>query len=1369
MRRLWLIPWLVGGLLLSPSAIEPAHAQFNPGGRTKKPAPSESKPSPPPPGTSKPSPTQPGTIKPSSPDRTPSDKPTADTERSSPDTTEARRAVLIERYRRLVLDQPGEAHPIERLRELVLARDGSLDALIGEWTALSEKEGVARYSALVALGALAERSGRSAEAEVHYSTATELHPERSAAWLSRARLADARGEVETAELCYRRAIPLLRGGERELVLRRLRQLYLERGEFDRAKQAHRELLSGGPPNVFLAGELGRELLDRNHPELAVTELREVAQKFEGDARALVPALRDLARAELAANEPIQAERTLSRAARLAVSQPGLRSEIDRLAATAARQQGKLEEYLSSLEKQIADAPRLRLLAQLYEEIGRTELAIQKYEIAIQRNPKDLDSRLDLLRLLEQQGQLERVTEQYATLTRAAPDDVTISIKYMRALLVRGELTPARREFDRIEPRTRDMEELLQLLEFTERLESPERKSRLLARIEARTPQDPTQLVELGSRYYREGQTDQAYAIWQKILTVPGDRARAHVTYGEVLLDHDRTQEALDALEKALTFAPSDRRVRRSLALGLERALTQDSNQDHKPRLERALSLWRALLQDTTEPTDAAERQRIEARRHIVRLWQRGGRLESHVALLRNRVDASPNSTEPGKLLAEVLLKLNRKREAEALLRELQARAPGDKFVLQSLISLEEQSRSPEQVLQSLERLLELDPSGARAHLERMARIANHHRLDARALNYAERAVALAPTDADAQARLGDAYRTQNRLDAARLAYERALAISPGREDVTFSLVEILTQQSENERASELLLRLVERSAQEEAVSRATQKLKGLAQGASLQKLDELLLRLSITRADRTFYRTLLLEVYEAERQLLELTTRQKGEEGRRAALELEKLGRRALSPLLGALTGTRVEEQRTALALLELAPSEESAQALLQFAKSSAREELRVQAVLTLGLLQKPQLTEALLQFLRTENAWSGRLPAAAAWSLTRLESTQTERALEIALQSRDPLVQTYGALGLGRGTGTLGRESAQKRLRELAEAKNTALALRVASILALRRTPDPSALLETLTSDSHPLIRTAALESWARWVRSNTSKSATTRFEQAFVRAFFDPEREVRVAVTRAARSAWSAASSSIEPSNRALLPQQLSLSQVEIELRAELLQPGDPVFMAEALIRLEPLLLETARLALGTSETEARSVLERLNPEPSASGFSIELGPPQLEEPRSARRIQLEAVRARLVSALNEDLLRLSAHPDPTLRSLVLGLLKLRSHSTHEQQPYRGALRSALFDSGEAPRKAAISALVRDGSSAATELLSELYEAETRWNVRRDVVEALLEIARSAPTEPERASARRALQKAKRDPSSLVRQALEGALSLE
>jgi tetratricopeptide (TPR) repeat protein len=256
----------VSGLLVGLLLVSNVSADFDPRGRRR---PGTSGPKVPKPGaaTAKPKPAraqEPG-ARPAPVQSTPATQDEADPGDDS---------ALIQRYKAIVINQPGAAFPLQRLAELVRKRDGNLDALLREFEQRAAASGSQQYASLVALAGLYQQAGEAESAAGAYRRALELAPEKPLALLALSNLQQKRGELAQAKELLERALPRLTDdAEREQALRTLLTLSLDLGDLPAAKRVHEQLVQRAKGSFFVQSELGQQLLARNRLAEAELEFR----------------------------------------------------------------------------------------------------------------------------------------------------------------------------------------------------------------------------------------------------------------------------------------------------------------------------------------------------------------------------------------------------------------------------------------------------------------------------------------------------------------------------------------------------------------------------------------------------------------------------------------------------------------------------------------------------------------------------------------------------------------------------------------------------------------------------------------------------------------------------------------------------------------------------------------------------------------------------------------------------------------------------------------------------------------------------------------------------------------------------------------
>ncbi|MDF2694165.1 MAG: lyase domain protein repeat-containing protein, partial [Labilithrix sp.] len=724
MRFRRLLPLAAFGLSVALVAPHASGDDFDPRGRKKPGAPSK------PGGPSKPGagPSKPGAgATPPKPGGRPAGPTNADAGQSQ--------TVLIERYTKVVLAQPGSPFPLQRLAQLYRDKDGNLGGLVKDFEARAAQGGTDQYAITVTLAGIYKIDGRTDDAIKTYEKAIALKNSDPVALLALARLLQDRGEVAGARKRYEDALALQTvPADKEQTLRTLMTLALDAKDWSGAKGFHQQLVKMQPQSLFVKGELGRELFQRAEYEKAEGEFKDLVSAAAGDNRALAPALKDLGKAQAKAHKNADALATLKKALQAAGQEAAVRGEIYETITEVYRADQQLPILIKQIEDEHpTDFQRLAILGALYEETGDSAKALQTYTKALAVNPRHIDLRLKMIRVLQSQGELDKAIAEYEALIRAAPNNPQFVFEQCEALMQRGDRARALKLLTELEARGQNDEEVLsRLADFYGRIGENEKSLKVLTRLSSIGTNDPGHLVDLGDRYFQDGNTTLAVQTWRRILTTVTPRARALAALGDVYLEHDMLQDALASYREAVQLEPQTLGYKKQLASALERSKAYKD----------ARLIWLELAEKAKASGDKVLAR--EARSRVVTLWGFERILDAQIAPLQAKFGGNPPDVEAGRMLAEVQLHLRKLADAEATLRKVVTAAPGD---ADSYLALErvlvQQNKLPEAIA-VLEKLVAVDPKSARQLYQRMSQYAHDLYRDEDAIKYAARAVELNP-------------------------------------------------------------------------------------------------------------------------------------------------------------------------------------------------------------------------------------------------------------------------------------------------------------------------------------------------------------------------------------------------------------------------------------------------------------------------------------------------------------------------------------------------------------------------------------------------------------------------------------------------
>lgn len=1332
-RKLWL-PLVVLGLTL---AVESAEAQFNPRGRKRTPsgakapaahpkqAPRSAPASTPPRGSAKP--------KPDAPSASGSAPGTASTSApgSNPGNNKPSNDVLIARYTTIALGQPGVVFPLQRLSELYRERDGNLDALEADF----EKRLTATPDSLpllLALAWLAEGEGDRARAEQLLARAEAAHPQHAAPALALANLREAAGDKAGAVVHLERALPLQKDAvEKEQTLRRLRSLALDAQDVPRATAYHEQLVKQANGSVFVRSELGKELLDRRMPKEAVEALQSTVRAAQGDNRALAPALRDLAKAQAASGATEAAIQTLERAASLTAADSGTHREILDILVETYRAANRVPDLLMRLERDTGRDPgKLFVLAGLYEEAGRLNEALAAYRRALSVSPGNTDIRLKLIHLLELRGDLNAAAAEYRALIKANPRNPAFVFQLADLQQKLGNSKEALDELNRLSERSKsDPEVLAETVDFYERIGESQKALELLERLVAQAPRDYQHLIALGERYFAAGDERRAETTWRKLLEVVPDRARAEYLLGEVYLEHDLTTEALQALNKATELAPENVQYKKTLALALERTGATSGKAARLSNYAEAQSLWEKILTSADSP--ASQR---EARQHITTLWSLQGSLKDRVAPLENAFRRTPQHLASGRMLAEVYQRLNQLPNAERILRELLQLTPNDVATWTTLERVLVAERKLPEAVEVAKKLVELEPKRALDHYQRLARYSADLYRDDDAIAYAVKAVALSPDDAEGQKRLGDMYRRRQDIERAVVHYRLALSKNDRLFPAYFDLAELLLLSHRGDEADHLLRTVVRTAVDEDVIARAARLSMQLhVSGGGLEKLEQELLPLSLSRSNKPVYRSLLLELYSAW--MLPLAQRTKNADPEIAAAarsQLVSLGQRSVKPLLDALSDAKPEHQRTAIELLSQIQNPNANLPLFTFAINTNEPALQARAMLAIGMAGAANVLSQLESLLFVDGRAvvdeSSPLALAAAWSYSTIAAKITTPKLLLLAESDSPTAQVFALAALSQRREPRVLELIARRLEDGGAATTRAAAAyalgELSSVSPAAKGSAGWAIMLTelrgLSQSEDPLLRASALAALARL--------KDPEVPSLFARALIEPNPAVRELALRAT-SFLSAPRATTSAAWRLPVPHSDGSRVDAALLLQELLPPPPTASETFALLPLlETALVQESRAALQRSDGAAQVISRALTTPPRLGWHPLTAQPASVSPDLRARAAESAA---RIATALTPEFVVQSTHPDVAVRSAAVRVL-----TTQTTEPAREAVQAVFTRGDEETCRAVLAALVDFPNPTLLVPVSDLLNSKRPWPLRQLAARTLRDLAPAGRT---------------------------------
>lgn len=461
------------------------------------------------------------------------------------------------------------------------------------------------------------------------------------------------------------------------------------------------------------------------------------------------------------------------------------------------QQGKGEEALRFAQKAIGidpeDMDTKKLLAGIYSQLQKFELAMSQYREILEGDPKNTEARLQLSTLFIRLKDFDSALGHLAILIADDPG-LLIAHYYMgRINLERHEYSSAEKAFLRVLEINPDfLPALFDLAVLYDKTDKVDRAIECYKRILATSPTNTTASERLISLYYKTGKeklAEEAIAEMEKNLS-PGDRERKRL--GFIYLKYGKLDESIAELTSILAAWPEDQEARYYLGAALE------ENEDFNEAYENLNQL------------NQESNYFINARIRMAYILQRQEKTDEAIELLRNTIDLKQGNPRLYLMLSTLYEGREQYHDAVSVLKEGLAHNERDTDILYRMGIVLDKLKRNKECLEQMEMILTIDPKHADAlnyigytYADKGIQLDRAQELIERAAKYKpnsgyiidslgwvyfrkglydkalielKRAIELTPEDPVINEHLGDVYFKKEHYERALESYERALSL-----------------------------------------------------------------------------------------------------------------------------------------------------------------------------------------------------------------------------------------------------------------------------------------------------------------------------------------------------------------------------------------------------------------------------------------------------------------------------------------------------------------------------------------------------------------------------------------------------------------
>jgi Flp pilus assembly protein TadD len=201
------------------------------------------------------------------------------------------------------------------------------------------------------------------------------------------------------------------------------------------------------------------------------------------------------------------------------------------------------------------------LGNAYKSLGQFDKAMEQYQIAIKLDPDDPEPYNNLGTAYKAQGQLDKAMEQYQIAIKLDPDNPKPYNNLGTAYKLQGQLDKAVEQYQiaiKLDPdNPKPYNNLGNVYMVQGQLYRAIEQHEIAIKL---NPDDPDPYINLGTAYKLQGQLDKAIEQYKFALRLRPDIAETHFNLGVIYLEKGLMEEAFEEIQMGLRINPNDRQA-----------------------------------------------------------------------------------------------------------------------------------------------------------------------------------------------------------------------------------------------------------------------------------------------------------------------------------------------------------------------------------------------------------------------------------------------------------------------------------------------------------------------------------------------------------------------------------------------------------------------------------------------------------------------------------------------------------------------------------------------------------------------------------------------------------------------------------------